>query len=396
MKKYRKLLACAMAFLMFCGCKTADITIDDLRPTPQATETPAPTEVPTPSPSPTAEPTPTPTPTPSAEEILLSELTLEEKVAQMFFVRCPDVGAVEMIRDLQPGGLLLFARDFRDLTYQEVEEKLAEYQAVSDIGMLMGTDEEGGTVVRVSSNPNLANAQFESPRDLYLNGGLELVCSTESRKCELLKGLGINVNFAPVCDICDDPNGFMYYRALGLDAVQTAEAVGEIVGAYNASGVGCVLKHFPGYGNAADTHTGIVHDLRGVEEFRSSDFLPFAAGIEAGADCVLVSHSIVECIDAEKPASLSQAWNTVLRDELGFDGVIITDDLSMGAITQYADNTYAAVSAVLAGNDMLCCTDYDVQYPAVLDAVNNGTIEETRIDESVLRILRWKSKLGLI
>ena len=365
-------------------------------PEPTATPSPAPTATPesTATPEPTATPAPTPAP-PTAEE-LLRGMTLEAKVAQMFFVRCPDVGAKEMLTDLQPGGLLLFSRDFEGLTAEQITEKLSGYQAVMKLPLLIGTDEEGGTVVRVSSNRQVAARSFWSPRALYAQGGAELLCRAEGSKCDMLQALGINVNFAPVCDLSDDPTAFMYDRSLGLSAEDTAGVITQLVEVYTERKTGCVLKHFPGYGNAADTHEGVVFDDRPFEDFESADLLPFAAGIEAGADCVLVAHNIVPCVDAEKPASLSPAWHELLREKLGFEGVIITDDLGMGAVSDYTDNASAAVEAVLAGNDMLCCSNYAAQYPAVLAAVQNGEIAESRIDESVLRILRWKLELGLI
>lgn len=367
-------------------------------PTVEPTVTPEPTATPSPVPTATPEPTATPSPTPAlptAEE-LLSGMTLEEKVAQMFFVRCPDVGAKEMLTELQPGGLLLFARDFEGLTAEQIAEKLSGYQAVMKLPLLVGTDEEGGTVVRVSSNRQVAARSFWSPRALYAHGGTDLVCRAEGSKCDMLQALGINVNFAPVCDLSDDPTAFMYDRSIGLSAEDTAKVITQLAEVYAEHNTGCVLKHFPGYGNAADTHEGVVYDDRPFEDFESADLLPFAAGIEAGADCVLVAHNIVPCVDAEKPASLSPAWHELLREKLGFEGVIITDDLGMGAVSDYTDNASAAVEAVLAGNDMLCCSDYAAQYPAALAAVQSGEIAESRIDESVLRILRWKLELGLI
>lgn len=378
-----------LVICMVCsGCAAAAVPSSTPVPTLQPTTTP--TAVPT------AVPTPTPTPQPAKEDLLLLDMTVKEKVAQLFFVRCPDMGAVEMIETMQPGGVLLFGRDFTGLTAEQVTEKLKMYRAAAKLPLLIGVDEEGGTVVRVSSNPLLAEARFSAPRELYAQGGTELVCGTEAAKCDLLLSFGINVNFAPVCDVSDDPAGFMYARSLGLSAEETAAVIAEAVAVYGEKQVGCVLKHFPGYGNAADTHTGAVRDDRAWEQFQTADLLPFAAGVRAGADCVLVSHSIVSCIDAENPASLSAAWHTVLREELAFDGVIITDDLAMGAVGDHTDGATAAVTAVLAGNDMLCCSDFDVQYAAVLAAVRNGEITEERIDESVRRVLRWKINLGLL
>ena len=150
------------------------------------------------------------------------------------------------------------------------------------------------------------------------------------------------------------------------------------------------------YGNNLDTHTGIAIDERPIESFRESDFLPFRAGIDAGAQSVLVSHNIVTCMDAELPASLSPAVHQVLRDELGFDGVVMTDDLIMEAITDYTGGADAAVLAVQAGNDMLVSSDFVTQYNAVLAAVQDGTISADRIRESAIRVIQWKIDLGLL
>ena len=380
-----------MVLLLLSACSVPNNT--DVLPSAEPVAA-VPTEKPTPEP--TAKPTPEPTPTPSPEERLLSTMTLEEKVAQLFFARCPDTGAEEMIAKLQPGALLLFGRDFNGLTREEVAAKIGAYQQNAKIPLLIGVDEEGGTVVRVSSNTQLSDIQFKSPRDLYAEGGTARLLDEEKRKCELLKSLGIQVNFAPVCDISDDPNGFMYLRSLGLPAENTADVIGRMVSLYETEKTGCVLKHFPGYGNADDTHKGMVYDDRPYEVFETEDFLPFKSGIAAGADCVMVTHTVVSCVDVEKPASLSEKWYSVLRNDLGFSGVMITDDLEMEAITEYTESSSAAVDAVLAGCDMLCSSDFAVQYEAVLEAVKAEEITESRINESVLRVLRWKLELGLM
>ena len=382
--------------LLCTGCTAVSVP----SPIEKATAVPLPTAAPTAAPTPTAKPTPTvspsPAPTPSAEETVLAGMTLEEKAAQLFFVRCPDVGAKEMIEKMQPGGLLLFGRDFAGLTAEQVKETLSGYQTAAEIPLLIGADEEGGTVVRVSQNPLLAPNRFLSPRSLYAQGGTDAVCTAEREKCSLLYDLGVRVNFAPVCDLSDDPTAFMYARSLGLSPEETAAVIGDMAAVYKEKQMGCVLKHFPGYGNAADTHTGMAFDDRPWETFKTQDLLPFAAGVKAGAACILVSHSVVSCVDSEKPASLSPLWHDVLRKELQFDGVIITDDLAMGAVGDYTDGASAAVAAVLAGNDMLCCSDFDAQYAAVLAAVESGEISEKRIDDSVLRVLRWKNEIGLL
>ena len=329
-------------------------------------------------------------------EELLSSMTLEEKVGQLFFVRVPKEEAAEAAARYQFGGYILFGRDFADKTRDQVREDIQSYQDSVGVPMLIGVDEEGGTVVRVSSNPALCPEPYLSPRQLYEQGGLDLAASVEQEKIHTLQDLGINVNFAPVCDVTQEEGAFMYDRSLGRDPETAADYVKRIVSLYGENGMGCVLKHFPGYGNNEDTHTGVALDERPYDVFRQQDFLPFQAGIQAGAGCVLVCHNIVSCGDGERPASLSPEWHRVLREELGFTGCIITDDLVMDAIQQYCDASSAAVQAVLAGNDLLCCSDYETQFPAVLAAVEGGQIPEERIDQSVLRVLRWKEELGLL
>ena len=341
----------------------------------------------------TVEPEP---PAPDPAELYVNNLPLEAQVAQMFFARCPDVDAAALAGEYGIGGYILFGRDFEGQTPDSVTATIQSYQDAVATPMLIGVDEEGGTVVRVSANPAFRAEKFRSPQALYNEGGFDLITSDTREKDELLASIGVNVNFAPVCDVSTDPNDFMNARSFGKDATQTSEYVRTVVGQMAADGMGMVLKHFPGYGNNIDTHTGIATDERPIETFRESDFLPFAAGIEAGAQSVLVSHNIVTCMDSELPASLSPAVHDILRDELGFEGVIMTDDLIMEAITDYTGGENAAVLAVQAGNDMLVSSDFVTQYNAVLAAVQDGTISEDRIRESAIRIIRWKMDLGLL
>lgn len=332
----------------------------------------------------------------SESERILAGMSLEEKVAQMFISRCPASNAVQAAQQYQFGGYILFGRDFKNRTREQVTENIKSYQAVSKIPMFIGVDEEGGTVNRISIYKEFRAVPFRSPRDLYNDGGFSLIQSDTKEKCGLLKSLGINLNFAPVCDVSTDPKDYIYPRSFGRSAAETAEYVKTVVTEMNVSGLGSVLKHFPGYGSNADTHGGIAIDERSLDSYRRNDFLPFKSGIAAGASAVLVSHNIIKAMDAERPASLSRTVHDILRNELGFKGLIITDDLSMGAIKQYTGGNEAAVMAVEAGNDLLCCTDYVNQYAAVLGAVKSGRISEERINESVLRILDCKISLGII
>ena len=273
---------------------------------------------------------------------------------------------------------------------------IQNYQDASEIPLLIAVDEEGGTVCRVSSHDTFRDTRFPSPRSLYDNGGIDFVLQTETEKCILLSSLGINVNMAPVCDISTDPNAFMYPRSLGENKDITSrytEAVVSLMGDYD---LGSCLKHFPGYGNNPDTHTGIAVDSRSLEELEGKDLLPFAAGIEAGCGAILVSHTIVEALDENLPASLSPAVHQYLRNTMGFSGVILTDDLVMQAITDTYGAGEAAVLAVLAGNDLLCSTEYMVQYESVLAAVLSGRIDIDTLNNAVRNVLEWKTELGLI
>ncbi len=331
-----------------------------------------------------------------AAQDVLSGMTLAEKVGQMFMARCPAEGGAALAEQWQLGGYLLFADQFEDKTPNQVKLNIEDYQAASKIPLLIGVDEEGGTVNRVSRYQAFRDTPFLSPQDLYQNGGFDRIAADTKEKARLLDALGINLNFAPVCDVSTNPSDFINARAFGQDANMTAKYVQTVVTVNNEAGMGSVLKHFPGYGNNADTHTGVVRDERPMSQFTHSDLLPFRAGMEAGAQFVLVAHNIVTCMDAEYPASLSAAVHKLLREDVGFSGIILTDDLVMDGIREFTGNEEAAVLAVQAGNDMLTCTDFEVQIPAVISAVERGDISESRIDESVLRILQYKFAAGIL
>ena len=337
-----------------------------------------------------------PTEAPSMPELLLSQMTTEEKVGQLFFVRCQKETAVQDLETYQFGGYVLFGADFEGETPDSIRKTLSAYQEASTTPLLIAVDEEGGTVTRVSRYAAFRESPFPAPRWLYAEGGLEAVLQAEAEKSGFLRDLGINVNLAPVCDITTDEDAFMYDRSLGQDPQTTADVISAMVTVMTANQMGSVLKHFPGYGNNTDTHTAMAADSRSLEELESADLLPFAAGIDAGCGAILVSHTIVEALDPEMPATLSEKVHQYLREEMGFNGVIITDDLYMQAITDAYGAEEAAILAVLAGNDLLCCREYEIQYPAVLEAVQSGRISQEILDSAVLRILRWKEALGLL
>lgn len=341
-------------------------------------------------------PPPTETEAPDPLHVLLESMSLEERVGQLFLARCNAASAVEDIQKYHLGGYVLFGIDFQDQSPDSMRSIIASYQDAAKVPLLIAVDEEGGTVTRVSRYPQFRSAPFPSPRTLYNQGGMEAVLEAEREKCGLLSSLGINVNLAPVCDISTQPGAILYQRSLGQNADITAEFISKAVELMGQQQIGSILKHFPGYGDNADTHVQIAYDRRSLEALEGCDLLPFRAGIDAGADAIMVSHNIVEALDPEYPASLSPAIHGYLRTNMGFEGVILTDDLVMNAITEQYGAGEAAVLAVLAGNDLICATEYAVQYQAVLDAVLSGRIDYYTLTDAVLRILRWKQELGLV
>ena len=328
-------------------------------------------------------------------EQILAGMTLEEKVGQMFVTRRPqdDEVAMKCVTDYHLGGFTLYAVDFANRTPDEVRALIASYQEASFVPMFIAVDCEGGTVVRASKYPAFRAQPFPSPRELIAEGGMDAVRKDTLEKADLLLDLGVNFNYAPVCDMSGNPDCFIYKRTASHDPEETAEFIETVVTAMNQKGLVGSLKHFPGYGDNVDTHTSIARDDRDMETFMTRDLAPFRAGIAAGAPVVMVAHNIVSCMDAEIPASLSPAVHKLLREEMGFEGLIITDSLDMNAITLYTGDRASAVQAVLSGNDLLCCSSYDKQYPAVLDAVRDGTIPEEMIDNAVRKILSLKEKM---
>ncbi len=325
-------------------------------------------------------------------QTILDTLTLEQKIGQLFISRCPETesSAIAAIETLQPAGYILFARDIDGKTAQQVKETLQSYQNASNVPMIFGVDEEGGTVVRVSSNPLIADHKFQSPQTVYAQGGISAIVEDTKEKSQLLLSLGIHLNLAPVADVSFQETDFIYDRTFGQDAESTADYISTVVTTMNEEGISSTLKHFPGYGNNEDTHTGIAYDNRPMSTFESSDFLPFLAGIKAGAPAVLVSHNIVNCMDSGAPASLSKEVHRILREELEFTGVIMTDDLAMEAIPSYTGGQDPSVMAFQAGNDILLTSDLEGGVAAIKQAVTDGTITEQEINERVLRVLAWK------
>lgn len=327
---------------------------------------------------------------------IIEGMSIEEKVAQLFMVRCPPSGANEALQTYQMGGYILFDDTIRPYTRDQFVYNNQVFQELSNHGLFIGLDEEGGTVNRVSWYSNYRDQPFASPQDLYNEGGFDRIRNDTQEKNALLKSIGVNMNFAPVADIATNPDDFMYKRSFAQSADETAKYISTVVSQMKEDGMASVIKHFPGYGNNSDTHTGSAYDTRSYTSFVDSDFIPFMEGIKQKVDVVLVSHNIVEAMDPAYPSSLSAKVHTILREDLKFQGIIITDDLAMDAITQNYGVERSAVLAILAGNDMLISSEYKQQMNAVINAITNGEIDEERINVSLFKILSLKYDLQII
>lgn len=316
----------------------------------------------------------------------LKTLSLDEKIGQMLLVRYPDADQVNTLIKYGFGGYVFFAKDFNNKTTEEVKSMTSTLQSASKIPILTAVDEEGGKVVRVSSNPKLVPSKFESPSALYKAGGFTRIKEDTVEKSKVLNSLGLNLNLAPVVDV-STPTGYMYDRTLQENTTLTSTYAKTVIEASKGTGVSYTLKHFPGYGNNADTHNSGATDNRSYDDIISDDIPPFEAGIKAGAEAVLISHNVVSGIDNSNPASLSLKVHNLLRNNLSFTGIIMTDDIAMGALNGIDK---AVVKAVLAGNDLVLTTDYEESFNSLKEAVAAGTISESQIDKSAFRILAWK------
>ena len=328
-------------------------------------------------------------------ENTMKTMTLEEKVGQLFMARVPEQNQIMDIQNYHLGGYLLFDRDMAGKGQADVKQTIASYQEASKTPMFIGSDEEGGTVSRLSRN-QIVSPAFESPQALYLKDGWDGVTKEIDRKAQVFGELGIQLGMFPDADVSTDPQSFIYDRTIGMDAKGTSHYVKLSVEEMKKQKLGSILKHFPGYGNNRDSHVEIVTDNRSMEDLRKNDFLPFEAGIKAWADSIMVSHNIVQAIDGNRPASISKPVHDVIRNELGFKGVIMTDDMDMAGLADFISQEEAGLQALQAGNDMILSSSYSTQIPYILEAIKKGEYSEQQLDQSVERLLTWKVELGLI
>ena len=364
------------------------------------------TEVLSPVPLPELEMEPEPPePILSKAEQLLSEMTLREKIYQMFVVfpsAITDTAdqttageATRLALETYPVGGFIY--DKNNLVRQEqIRTMLTNTQSYSKIPLILTCDEEGGRVNRLMGT---IGTTWVGAMLKYQNQGASKATENAQTIGEDLLSCGFNMNLAPVADVWSNPaNTVIGDRAYSNDFQQAAELVAAAVEGFHNGGTACTLKHFPGHGDTStDSHYGAVYVNKTLETIRQEELLPFQAGIAAGADAVMMGHLIVQDVD-EEPALFSYKLVTeLLREELDFDGVVMTDSLQMQAMTDYYDSGEIAVKAVKAGVDVLLCP-YDLERAAdaLLQAVEQSEITEQRLDESVLRILTLKETRGIL
>lgn len=323
----------------------------------------------------------------------INNMSLEEKIGQIFLGRLPEENKIEAIKEYKLGGYLFFEKDFKGKKKEEVQEEIQSIQDASNIPLLIAVDEEGGKVVRVSSNENIVYERFKASSELYELGGFERIKEDTIEKSNILYDLGINLNLAPVVDISTNPNDYIYQRTLMQNTELTSIYAKTVIEASKLGKVAYTLKHFPGYGGNLDTHKEKSVDNRSYNEIVENGIKPFADGIKAGAEAVLISHNIIKNIDPDNPASLSLRIHEILRNELGFSGVIITDDLNMKAVL---NDKEAVIKAISAGNDLIIVTDYAGSIQKVKEAIKEGRIDEERINEMARKIIEWKCYKGMI
>lgn len=323
----------------------------------------------------------------------LDGMSIDEKIGQILLVEYAKDKAIDDVKKYHFAGFVFFEDDFKDKSKDNVITMMNNLQKNSDIPLLTAVDEEGGNVVRVSSNKNLVDSKFLSPQELYKAGGLDRISTDTKDKSKVLKNLGINVNLAPVVDVSTNSSDYIYPRSLGQNTDITAQYAKTVIEASKGTSVSYVLKHFPGYGNSGDTHTGTSTNAKDYADIVNVDIPPFEEGIKAGAEAVMMSHNIVSSIDKDNPASLSKDVVNILRNNLKFTGIIITDSLDMGAVKNIDD---AVVKAIIAGNDLIITKDYVSDISKIKDAIKDNTISTQDIDNMALRVIAWKYYKGMM
>lgn len=328
-------------------------------------------------------------------------MSLEDKVAGLFIVTPEAItgvsaavkagdGTRKALEQYAVGGLIYFKKNIQ--SEAQLREMLENTAAYAKYPVFLAVDEEGGSVSRVASAG--IGQKAGSAADIGATGDTDNAYQAGLAIGGTLSGLGFNLDFAPVADLASVEKSVMKGRSYGTDAETVSGFVNSMMTGLEEQGVTACLKHFPGIGSSTeDTHNGTASTDRSAEQFWAEDLAVFQAGIDAGADMVMVSHMAAPTLTgSDEPSIFSEILVTdILRERMGFRGVIITDAMDMAAISQYYGADEAAVMAVLAGCDMLLMPeDFKKAYDGVLEAIREGYISEERINDSLRRIYRIK------
>ncbi len=340
---------------------------------------------------------------------ILSSMTLTEQVYQMFIVRPEQLTGVSVqtqagsateqaLKNFPVGGIVYFADNIQ--TPDQITEMISASQSYSQIGLFIAVDEEGGSVARIGNNADMGTTSFPDMKTIGETGDPDYAYHVGFTIGTEISEFGFNLDFAPVADVDSNPdNPVIGDRSFSSDPLIASDMVSAAVAGFNDSGILCTLKHFPGHGDTdTDSHKGYTQLDKTLEELWETEFVPFQGGIAAGAGFVMVGHiSVPQVTGDHLPASLSGTMIDLLRNDLGFDGLIITDSMQMEAITGQYSSGQAAVLAIQAGVDVILMPE-NLQEAAdgVLEAIENGSITEERIAESVTKILETKIKAGII
>lgn len=342
---------------------------------------------------------------------IVGAMTIEQKVAQLFIITPEDLTGVgqvtqageatrEALIRYPVGGLIYFSQNLTGETQlQEMTSSVQQYaMEIEGVPLFLAIDEEGGTVARIGNNTSFSVTQFDNMSAVGATGDVEQAYRIGSEIGAYLEEYGINMDFAPVADVLTNPdNTAIGKRSFGSDPELVSQMALKEAEGLRSQGVIPVMKHFPGHGaTAEDTHEGFAYIDKNLEELQKAELVPFQAAVGASAECIMVAHiSVPEVIGDQTPSSLSKVMITeVLRNKLGFDGLVVTDALNMGAIQNNYSSGEAAVNAILAGADLLLMpADFQEAYQGVLAAADSGLITETRLDQSVMRILKVKKLL---
>lgn len=348
--------------------------------------------------------------TPETQQAMdfVAGMTLEQKIAQMFVITpealtgYPNVTAAgdttkTCYQQKPVGGIIYMEENL--LGSEQTTKMLTDMQAIAKeitgLPAFLSVDEEGGTVTRIAKNEAFGVNDVGNMSEIGASGDTAKAGQAGVTLGTYLKALGFNVDFAPVADVLTNPdNTVIGTRSFGSDPQTVADMVSAELQGLQSQGVYGVVKHFPGHGGTAgDSHEAAVTLDKSLEDLMATELVPFERAVQDGVSFVMVGHiSVPSVVGDDTPASLSQMMvSNVLREQLGYDGIVITDALNMGAVTDNYTSDQAAVLAVNAGVDMLLMPqDYEAAYNGLLAAVQDGTISEERIDESVVRIVRVK------